>query len=78
METTQKRQKSHEYIESDNDEKVNALFLIIESGEDASYPYSAEDIKMFYERRERYLNGERKNYSKKELFEEMRKRKLFK
>ena len=78
METTQKRQKSHEYIESDNDEKVNALFQIIESGEDASYPYSAEDINMFYERRGRCLNGVSKNYSKEESFEEMRKRKLFK
>jgi len=54
METIQKRQKLHEYIDSADDEKVNALFLILEWGNDNSYPHSAEDINRFYKRKERY------------------------
>lgn len=75
METTQKRQKLHEYIESADDEKVNALFLILESGEDNPYTYSDETINILYERRERHLKGEGKSFSVKESFEDIRKRK---
>jgi hypothetical protein len=75
METTQKRQKLHEYIELADDEKVNALFLILESGNEDTYTYSDENINMLYERRERYLKGEGKNFSVKESFEDIRKRK---
>ena len=75
METIQKRQKLHEYIQSADDEKVNALFLILESENNNDYPYSAEDINMLYERRERYLKGEGKNLTVEESFEDIRKRK---
>jgi hypothetical protein len=75
METIQKRQKLHEYINSADDEKVNALFLILESDNNNYYPYSAEDINMFYQRREKYLKGEGKNFSVEGSFEEIRKSK---
>ena len=75
METIQKRQKLHEYIQSADDEKVNALFLILESENNMDYPYSAEDIDRLYERRERYLKGEGKNLTVEESFEDIRKRK---
>ncbi|MEO9003655.1 MAG: hypothetical protein ABI288_02910 [Ginsengibacter sp.] len=73
METIQKRQKLHEYIDIADDEKVNALFLILESDNDNSHQYSAEDITMFYERRKRHLKGEGKSYSVEEAFEQVRK-----
>ena len=75
METIQKRQKLHEYIDFADDEKVNALFTILESADDNSYQYSAEDINMFYERRERYLKGEGKSFSVEEAFDQIRKSK---
>ncbi|HEY5462919.1 MAG TPA: hypothetical protein VIJ95_06660 [Hanamia sp.] len=75
METIQKRQKLHEYIDIADDEKVNALFTILESGNDNSYQYSAEDINMFYERRERYLKGEGKSFSVEKAFDQIRKSK---
>jgi hypothetical protein len=65
----------HEYIELADDEKVNALFLILESGNEDPYTYSDENINMLYERREKYLKGEGKNFSVKESFEAIRKRK---
>ena len=74
-ETTQKRQKLHEYIDIANDEKVNALFLILESDNDDSHQYSAEDINMFYERRERYLKDEGESYTVEEAFGQVRKNK---
>jgi hypothetical protein len=75
METIQKRQKLHEYIDIADDEKVNALFVILESDNDNSYQYSAEDLNTFYERRERYLKGEGKSYSVEESFHKIRKSK---
>lgn len=74
MEITQKRKKLHEYIESADDAKVDALFLILESDEEKPFSYSAEDISMFYERRERQLKGEVKSFSKKDVFEEISKK----
>ena len=70
METIQKRQKLHEYIDTADDEKVNALFVILESDSN-SYQYSAEEISTFYKRRERYLKGEGKSFSVKEAFDQM-------
>ena len=75
METIQKRQRLHEYIDFADDEKVNALFTILESANDGSHQYSAEDINMFDERRERYLKGEGKSFSVKEAFDQIRKSK---
>ena len=75
METIQKRQKLHEYIQSADAEKINALFLILESNDNNEYSYSDEDINMLYERRERYLKGEGKNFTVSESFEDIRKRK---
>ena len=75
METIQKRQKLHEYIDIADDEKVNALFTILESDNDNSCQYSSEDINMFYERRERYLKGGGKKFTVEESFDWVRKSK---
>ena len=75
MEAIQKRQKLHEYIDLADDEKVNALFTILEADNGLPYQYSDEDIKMFYERKDRYLKGEGKNFSVEESFDEVRKNK---
>lgn len=75
MEAIQKRQILHQYIDLADDEKVNALFTILEADDDYPYQYSAEELKMFYERKERYLKGEGKNFSVEESFDEIRKSK---
>lgn len=75
MEAIQKRQKLHEYIDFADDEKVNALFTILEGDDDYPYQYSDEELKMFYERKERYLKGEGENFSVEESFDEIRKSK---
>jgi hypothetical protein len=69
MEITKKRKKLHEYIELADDPKVDALFLILESDKEKPSSYSAEDISMFYERRERHLKGEGKSFSIKDSFD---------
>lgn len=74
MEAIQKRQKLHEYIDLADDEQVNALFIILNADSSFSYQYSAEDIKMFDERRNKYLKGEGKNFSFDESFDEVRKK----
>ena len=75
MEALQKRQKLHEYIDLANNEQVNALFTILEVDEEYPYHYSAEELKVFYERKERYLTGEGKNFSVEESFSAIRKSK---
>ena len=75
MEAILKRQKLHEYIDSADDEKVNALFTILESDNYYSYPYTAENLKSFYDRKEKYLKSEGKNFSMEKSFDEIRKSK---
>ena len=58
-----------------DDEKVDALFIILEADTDHSHSYSAEELSTFYKRRERYLMGEGKNFSVEEAFDQIRKSK---
>lgn len=51
------------------------MFTILEADNELSYQYSDEDIRMFCERKERYLKEEGKNFSVEESFDEIRKNK---
>ncbi len=75
MEAIQKRKKLHEYIDSANDEKVDALFLILEAGDGNSYQYSSDEMNTFYERKKKFLKGEGKNFSVENFFDQIRKSK---
>ena len=62
MKAEQLREKLHQYIDKLDETRLDEIYKIIEK-EDIPWQYSAEDIKMFYDRRSSFLNGEGKNYT---------------
>ena len=72
MKATELRKKLHQYIDKLDEERLDEVYKIIE-GEDIAWQYSADDIKMFYDRRSSYLNGEGKNYTMQQSINSIRK-----
>ncbi len=72
MKATELREKLHQYIDKLDEARLDEIYKIIEE-EDIAWQYSAEDIKMFYQRRSSYLNGEGKNYTMEESINSIRK-----
>ena len=72
MKADQLRQKLHQYIDSLDEVSLDEVYKII-GEEDIAWQYSPEDIKMFYQRRSSYLNGESKNYTMDESINSIRK-----
>ncbi len=72
MKATELREKLHQYIDKLDEARLDEIYNIIEE-EDIAWQYSAEDIKIFYQRRSSYLNGEGKNYTMEESINSIRK-----
>ena len=72
MKAEQLREKLHQYIDKLDEARLDEVYKIIEE-EDIPWQYSAEDIKMFYDRRSSYLNEEGKNYTMDESINSIRK-----
>ena len=72
MKATELRKKLHQYIDKLDEARLDEIYKIIE-GEDIAWKYSADDIKMFYDRRSSYLNGEGKNYTMQQSINSIRK-----
>ncbi len=71
MKAEQIREKLHQYIDKLDETRLDEVYNIIEQ-EDVAWQYSVEDIKMFYQRRTSYLNGEGKNYTMDESINSVR------
>lgn len=65
MKAAELRERLHQYIDKLDEKRLDEIYKIIEE-EDIAWQYSAEDIKMFYQHRSSYLNGEGKNYTMEE------------
>jgi hypothetical protein len=66
MQTTQIRQKLHQYIDNSDEKLLKLMFALAKEyneDDDYDYEFTAEDIKEFDERREKRLRGESSTYS---------------
>ena len=63
MEPTTIKGKLHHYIDTADEMKLQAIYTILEDEIEGEYFYTQDEIKMFYDRREKQLNGEGKSYS---------------
>jgi len=57
MNTSTIRQQLHQYIEDADDKTVEAIFTILKADMAHTAQYSDDELKMFYERRTQYLDG---------------------
>ena len=67
------RKQLHQYIDSADDKKVEAIFTLLEADMEGKATYSDEDLKKFYARRDKYLQGNTQTYTAEESHEYIRK-----
>lgn len=66
MQTTIIRQKLHQYIDNSDEKLLKLMFALAKEyneDDEEEYEFTAEDIKLFDERRQKRINGESKTYS---------------
>ncbi len=66
MQTTNIRQRLHQYIDNSDDKLLKLLYALAkeyQEVDDLENEFTAEDIKLFDERREKRLTGASKTYS---------------
>ena len=63
MEPASMRNKLHHYIDVADEKKLHAIYTILEDEIEGEYFYTQDEIKMFYDRRQKHLNGESKSYT---------------
>jgi len=66
MEPASIKQRLHHYIDVADDKKLQAIYTILEDELEGDYFYTQDEIKMFYDRRQKHLNGESKSYTVEE------------
>lgn len=60
------RSKLHEFIDSSDDEKIEALYILLSGNVSSGYSYSETELNMLHERADKYLAGSTKTYSVEE------------
>jgi hypothetical protein len=60
------KEKLHHYIEVADEKKLAAIYTILQEEIDGEYFYSEEEIKLFYDRRQKHLSGESQSYTVEE------------
>ena len=73
MEPVSIKQKLHHYIDVADEKKLQAIYTILEDEIEGEYFYTQDEVKAFYDRREKHLNGESKSYSVDEAHDLIRK-----
>ena len=63
MEAANIKQKLHHYIDVADEKKLQAIYTILEDEIEGEYFYTQDEIKMFYDRRQKHLSGESKSYT---------------
>ena len=58
------KEKLHHYIDVANDEKLQAIYVLLEN--EIDWHYTSTDIEELVQRRQRHLNGESKSYTVEE------------
>ena len=72
MESASIRSKLHEYIDLADERKLEAMYVLLENDMDLENRYTASDIALLHERRNKHLNGSSQSYSISESLEKVR------
>ena len=58
MQPVQIRQKLHEYIDTADEKKLEAIYTVLKDSMDTDYKYNVEELEAIYTRRDKYKSGE--------------------
>ena len=67
------RQQLHQYIDTSDDKKIEALYILLQDNIETQYKFSDDDLSELHERAEQYLKGDVQTYSVDESHEMIRK-----
>lgn len=67
------RDKLHQYIDVADEQKLQAIYVLLE--DEIDWIYRSEEIDMLHQRRENHLKGESKSYSVEESLKAVRQQK---
>ncbi len=73
METSAIRNKLHEYIDTADERKLQAIYTILE--DEIGYTFNEDEIAIFHERRNKHLSGTSKSYAVEESLQMIREKK---
>lgn len=76
MAAVQKRESLHEYIDTADEEKIEAIYIILKDSMPADYQYSEYELVNIYARRNKYKNSEEQLLTVEGLINYVRQNKL--
>lgn len=76
MATPQIREALHEYIDTVDEKKMEAIYLVLKDNINSDYSYSSDELAEIYLRRSRYINGEEEVLTTEELINFVHQNKL--
>lgn len=76
MATTQIREELHEYIDTVDEKKLEAIYLVLRDNINSDYSYNSDELAEIYLRRDRFIKGEEKSLTTEELINFVHQNKL--
>jgi hypothetical protein len=76
MATTQIREELHEYIDTEDEKRLEAIYLVLKDNINSEYSYSPDELSEIYSRRNRFIKGDEKVFTTEELIELVHQNKL--
>ena len=76
MSTVQIKETLHEYIDTADNKKLEAIYTILKDSISPDFEYSKDELSEIYARRDKYKNGEEETLTAEEFINYIRKNKL--
>jgi hypothetical protein len=76
MSAVQIKETLHEYIDTADDKKLEAIYTILKDSISPDFEYSKDDLDAIYARRDKYKKGEAETLTAEEFINYIRKNKL--
>ncbi len=76
MAAVQIRETLHEYINTADEKKLEAIYTVLMDSLPSDYEYGPDELAKIYERRDKYKNGEEQLLTTEELINYVRQNKL--
>ena len=76
MSAVQIKETLHEYIDTADSKKLEAIYTILKDSISPDFEYSKDELAAIYARRDKYKNGEEETLTAEEFINYIRKNKL--